>query len=352
MMKKICIVGAGIFGTTLALILSKNKNLIIDLYEKNKDILSETSLKNQQRFHLGYHYPRSKKTILEIKSSAVAFNKFYGINFYGNTKNIYAISKKKSKLDFKKYCKKLNTFGLETKKKNFNIFSDLIEGSIITKEKILNYFKFKAAVKKKLKSNKKINLKLKKKFTKSNLDNYHKVIVCTYSNNNSLLRDFGIKSSILIKKRYELVEKIVVKMPETLKKTSLVILDGNFLNFDPFIGTNYHLLSVVKKSKIEIIEKKFPNFKNFKKNYLKYEFINDLKNSNFNNFIKFGKKFVPALSEAKYIKSTYVVRCVDISKNNQSRNTNIKQYGDKIITVFSGKWNNCVKVSKQISKLI
>jgi len=57
-MKKICIVGAGLFGTTLALMLAKDKKNHIDLYEKKKDILSETSLKNQQRFHLGYHYPR------------------------------------------------------------------------------------------------------------------------------------------------------------------------------------------------------------------------------------------------------------------------------------------------------
>ena len=50
----------GFFGISIALILSKNKNYQIDLYERKKEILSETSLKNQQRFHLGYHYPRSK----------------------------------------------------------------------------------------------------------------------------------------------------------------------------------------------------------------------------------------------------------------------------------------------------
>ena len=42
-MKKICIVGAGLFGTTLALMLAKDKKNHIDLYEKKKDILSETS---------------------------------------------------------------------------------------------------------------------------------------------------------------------------------------------------------------------------------------------------------------------------------------------------------------------
>ena len=80
--KKICIVGAGLFGCTIALVLSK-AGYFVDLYEKNPDIMSETSLKNQQRFHLGYHYPRSSKTISEIKSSFNIFTKFYGKRILG-----------------------------------------------------------------------------------------------------------------------------------------------------------------------------------------------------------------------------------------------------------------------------
>ena len=104
-MKKICIVGAGLFGTTLSLILSKNKNFEIDIFEKNNDILCETSLKNQQRFHLGYHYPRSEKTVREIKKSSNDFTKFYGKNIFGKTNNIYGISDIESKLTYKQYSK-------------------------------------------------------------------------------------------------------------------------------------------------------------------------------------------------------------------------------------------------------
>ncbi len=351
-MKKICIIGAGLFGTTLALVLAKNKNIKIDLYDKKSDILSDTSLKNQQRFHLGYHYPRSKKTVSEIKQSSVDFIRFYGNNIFGSTQNIYAISNKSSKLNFSQYCKKLNYLGLKVVKKNYTFFSNLIENSIITNEKNLDYFKIKDIIKKKIKESSKINLKLKNTVTKKDIVNYDKVIICTYSNNNYLLKKLGVNQNILMKKRYELVEKIVVKMPKELKTKSVVILDGNFLNFDPFIGTNYHLLSSVKESKVEIIKSIFPSFKNIKKKYLKNNFIKDIKNSNFKNFIKFGKEFVPLIAKARYIKSTYVTRCVDISKNSQNRKTTLKFYGDKIITVFSGKWNNCVSVSERINKLI
>ena len=144
----------------------------------------------------------------------------------------------------------------------------------------------------------------------------------------------------------------MAKIPKKFRNLSIVILDGNFLNFDPFIGTNYHLLSVVKESKIEIIKNKFPKFKNYKKKYLKYTFINNKKNSNFKKFIDYGSKLVPLLSKAKYIKSAYVVRCIDISKSNQNRKTMINLYQNKVITVFSGKWNNCVTISNQIKKLI
>ena len=142
-MKKICIVGAGLFGTTLSLILSKNKNFEIDVFEKNNDILCETSLKNQQRFHLGYHYPRSVNTVKEIKKSSNEFIKFYGKNIFGKTNNIYGISDFGSKLTYDKYSKIIKKFKLKLKKINISLFSKLVNNSIITEEKNLDYFKIK-----------------------------------------------------------------------------------------------------------------------------------------------------------------------------------------------------------------
>ena len=44
-------------------ILQSNGNYDVDLYEKEKTILCGASRANQMRFHLGYHYPRSLKTL-------------------------------------------------------------------------------------------------------------------------------------------------------------------------------------------------------------------------------------------------------------------------------------------------
>ena len=61
---KIAVIGSGFFGITLGLFLSK-KN-IVDVFEKKNSILNGASSANQFRFHLGYHYPRSQKTVDEI----------------------------------------------------------------------------------------------------------------------------------------------------------------------------------------------------------------------------------------------------------------------------------------------
>ena len=55
---KIAIIGAGWFGCHLASEL-KNDGHSILLFEKEKDIFAGASGNNQNRLHLGYHYPRS-----------------------------------------------------------------------------------------------------------------------------------------------------------------------------------------------------------------------------------------------------------------------------------------------------
>ena len=146
--KKIAIVGAGLFGCTISLILSKKYD--VDLYEKKSDILNEASMCNQFRFHNGFHYPRSVKTVNEIKISNKAFIKFYGKDVFGITKNYYSVAKNLSLTDYSQYLTFLKRNKLNfTEKKNCKHMSSEIEGTILSDEKILNYFKIKKKIRKK-----------------------------------------------------------------------------------------------------------------------------------------------------------------------------------------------------------
>ena len=93
---KIAIVGAGFFGLTLGLILSKKHK--VEIFEKKKSIMHGASSANQFRFHLGYHYPRSQKTIIEINKSKDLFISYFGPNIFGKTSNYYLVARE-SKLN-------------------------------------------------------------------------------------------------------------------------------------------------------------------------------------------------------------------------------------------------------------
>jgi hypothetical protein len=348
MKKKIAVIGAGFFGLTISLILSKKFQ--VDIYEKENEILGGASRANQLRFHHGYHYPRSQKTVNEVLKYKEEFIKFYGKNIFGKTENYYGISKLNSKTNFKNYMKFLRKNNFFYKRVYLKEFSHLVSGQILSDEKNLNYFFFKKKV---LRLIKKANVKIyyKKEFEKKNLEYYHKVIVCTYSQNNQVLKKIGITK--LKKFKYELVEKIVIKLPNFFRNKSFMILDGKFVSLDPYLGTNYHLLSDVKHSKLKIKKSFFPNFKgNFEK-FIGKNAIKNLNQSNFKKFIKSGSRYLPFLAKAKYIKSFYIIRTIMLNKEKTDERLNyIQQYNKKVISVLSGKWNTALGVAFNLFKLI
>ena len=344
---KIAIIGAGFFGSTIALKLSKKHS--VDLFEKEKEILNKASKINQFRFHLGYHYPRSNKTLKEIKSSFRLFINFFSNKVFEKTINYYAVANKRSKVSYKKYLHILKKYKLKYKitNKKFPEISNLI----LTEEKVLNYFKFKKIIKQKL-LNSRVNLRLNEELKKKDIKNYDKVIVCTYSNNNTLLENLTEKKR-LNKNRYELIEKIIIQLPKKYKNKSYVVVDGKFVCLDPYLGTSYHLLSDVKNSKLEVIKKVEPIFKSSKKKYLDDKIHKNLNISNFKKFIEHGSIYLPFLRKAKYVGSFFIVRTIkkNVEKTDE-RVGDIKKIDKKFISILSGKWNTCVNIANRVDKLL
>jgi hypothetical protein len=349
MKKKIAVIGAGFFGISIALILKKHD---VTIFERNKDILLGASKKNQLRFHKGYHYPRSLKTLKEIEKLNHHFTNFFKKSILGTTKNYYAVANKGSKVKFSKYIQFLKKNKLPFKQYNglhYNISN--IEGSIVSNESNLNFFKIRDKIINLLKKTK-IKLNLNTKFNKSLIPKFDKIIIACYDQNNIVLKSLNISPKR--KYRYELVEKIVISLPKKFLKKSFMVLDGEFVSLDPFLGTKNHLLSDVKNSKIEIIKNGyFPNFKDYRKKYLNRGVIKNLKVSNFKKFISRCSKFIPILKKAKYKGSFFVTRSIEINKEKSDERLNsILNYNKKIYTVHSGKWNTSIGLAKDLAKKI
>lgn len=89
-MKKIAIIGAGIFGTSIAVELSKNE-FQVDLYETEPDIMLKASKNNHNRIHYGYHYPRSIETANQSLEGLISFYGKYKDSIINSFPNYYCI---------------------------------------------------------------------------------------------------------------------------------------------------------------------------------------------------------------------------------------------------------------------
>ena len=342
------IVGAGFFGVSIAIKIRENFNKSkVTICEKKENILLSASGKNQFRCHLGFHYPRSDRTIQECKKSFLDFDKYFN-NTYLNTENYYAISNKNSKINFDNYLKSLNRNHLKYKIiKNDLLNQKTIQGSIKVDEKIISISLARRKLWKILKSlHVNINLNTEIFLNKNTFDNYDHVILCTYDQNNENLRniDFIEKQ----KYYYQLVEKIIVKPPKIFQNKSFVILDGPFLCIDPYEKKNYSILGSVRKSVIKSTNSKFYNFN-------KFPDINKYicENNNLSLFLNIKKDFTKYFlnfEKTEYFKSFYVVRATKKNKNDE-RITKIYQK-NKLITVFSGKWVNCISTANKIVQML
>lgn len=252
---KIAIIGAGWVGCHLALKLKDAHEVV--LYEEDS-VFSKTSLKNQNRLHLGFHYARSSLTRDLCKNT---FNRF--LNEYNDLvsnipNNIYAIPGADSLIDLETYLKIFDGWSYEKVEPEY---LNNIEGSIRVDEKYIDPIKSKKFFTEKLQ-----DVIVKKKITKGDLaklqKDYDLILNCT---NNVLNKNENVD--------YQLNSLFIYEKISDVQFGALTLVDGPLFSIFPYLDDTY-LLSHVKHSpdtsmtndeKVELMEKDvlkyFPDFK-------------------------------------------------------------------------------------------
>lgn len=346
---KIVVVGGGIFGSTIAIKLAQN-GFKVDLYEKEHDLLQAASGINQYRLHRGYHYPRSKETALSSKHSEDSFRKEYGAAILDQNEHYYVLAKDKSRVsgeDFLTFCRECE---LEYEEVELDhVYSHMVEVTIKGRESIIDPLQLKEIVKKKIAKNN-VKLFLSQAFLSEQVKNYNLVINCTYANLNSILKN---SPEAMKHYQFELCEKPVLKLPESFKNKSIVVLDGPFFCIDPYSDTGYHVMGNVVHAIHATNVGLYPEIPKEFLPLLNRGVIRNPSVTNIDKFIKTAKEFMPELKDAKHIGSMYTVRTVlpDVDLTDE-RPTLVTRIGDTIINVFSGKIGNCVEAANEVLRLL
>ena len=333
MKKSFCIIGAGWYGLHLAIELKKKYNVTI--FEKKKDIFLGSSGFNQFRAHEGFHYPRSSKTIDEIKKNSIKFKKKYSFGLKFLNKNIYTIAKESSLLDFDSYLALLKQKKLKFKKIKKVSYLKNIEGIININEGVILNNKIKKYFIKNLRKNIIFhsNIKLNKKL----IDSYDFILDCT---NNEL------SFNNLIKHHFILTISLVYKKIGKKNIFPTTIMDGELPSLFPYAdkknlwtlthSRHTHIKSFKSQSEIEKYKKKI----NKKK-------ILEIKNNMENSLKHFYPNF---LKDFKLVDYFFSQKC--LPKNKSSERLLYFKKQNKIISYFSPKIQNIFSAEAHIKKLL
>ena len=340
---RICVLGAGWFGCFIAYELIK-KGHLVDVYEREKDIFQNASGNNQNRLHLGFHYPRSKLTIKLSSNGYKIFKKKLKLFSKKITNNFYAISSSKgNKINFKKYCSilKFNKLKFKNTDRSFLPYLKNIEGIIKCDEEMILVNKAKKYYKSKLKRNIFFNHEIKtiKKKNKNFIvakKEYEIVINCTWF-------------QFLNKKIKNLLyEYCTIFLYKSVKKNhpAITIMDGPFFTLYPWDQNKSYGLYSVKNSRI-IIDKNFNNLKKKVSKTVNNSFLETVRKKTEQEYTHFYPSFKKNFRFVKFLNSYRTI----LKNKNDSRVCLVSEKNN-FIDIMSGKIDHVFYALKKVKQCL
>jgi len=329
-MSIIIIVGGGWYGCHIALFL-KSYGYNVTIIEKNSDIFDNSSFYNQNRLHLGYHYPRDYATRSLCQNN---FDKFVGKYncVIDNIENNYYLIADSSIIDYETYKsiyihEKFNFDIVENKLfKNTNSNLIKVNEQVINSDKIKKYFSDTLA-------EKNINIILNTEVLSVN--NIDDVVHVNCDNNNyncDILLDCTYNQLCLSSKKYiyEVTISLVFKKIKNIDFGAITIMDGNFLSLYPR-DTDNQLFTLTDVEYTPLL--KSENYNDIKNYVISNEKIEYIKGKMIDKCNYYYPEFENDFEYVSYFTSK---KTKNISATD-SRDINIEEIDNNIISVNCGK---------------
>ena len=232
-MSNIAVVGAGFYGSYIALKLADKGHKVILIDPKQDD--KNATLHCQARLHSGMFYVRSIKDLLSCARNFTKFLKIFKPYIYSEFNSYYLIDKN-SKVDFDSYKNICKETGLKTKEVKLDyVNSNSVQGILKTNEFSINTSELLFSLRDKCKNHSNITFikdyadslketdKILINLLNSDPITVDKVVLTAYGNNFSLLKSLNYKIP-----EFNNYKIPVIKFKDNLPKDCHAVVDGDF----------------------------------------------------------------------------------------------------------------------------
>jgi len=357
-MKKVAIIGAGIFGLEIAtqLITSGNK---VSIFESKPDIFSGATGNSILRLHLGLHYPRDLETAIQSRNGYETFIKKYRDCVNLSFNNFYALSSAKSKvneIEFQNFTKKaridiksipiqdLNDLGVDTNK---------ISKAWSCKEGVIDLLKMKERFMNQITPETKIYLnteilqaeKIKNiwQLTDKYMNEYEYdfVVRATYGTDRIKSNTTGIEN-----RQIEYQKTFIIEVQTNQAIFGLTVIDGDFITVLPKgFGSTFLVYAPSPSVLAKFTGNKYP------------EQWDSLENFDFNLAQKIladrFRHWLPGIKRFKILTNYHTVRSIPPNVTETDKRVSLLEIkADGFIDVLSGKIDHCIEISLAVNQLI
>lgn len=358
-MKRVAVIGAGVFGCTTAIELSAFSN--VTLFEKSSSVLSGASRHNQLRHHSGFHYPLSFETAREIQQAKSLFESQYGDCIRFDIESYYAVSSKAHEIPPKRYLASCSLYGL-----NYEIVSppkwfspDSVSLCVRTDEGVYDIDKLAEKINNKIYDLPSITVKLNTVVTELSFtdchiissicngarseEEYDFVIDCSYG-----LADFTRKNYPYARAsiRKELTEVLLLDLD--IPPHCATVIDGPFCSLTSTTKQNKFILSHAVHSLHSRLYSEDLDLISETDHLVGLE-----SSSNRQKILGESTKYFPFLKRATAIESIYCTKGISpFSSEVWERPTKIVNEGHGLYKIIGGKILTSVYNAKEIVQLI
>lgn len=358
----VVIIGGGFYGCSLALQM-KNYFSKVVVIEKEEDLMQRASLINQARVHNGYHYPRNIITAYRSFANFPRFIEEFKDCIVDDFIKLYAIARNGSKVNAFQFKEMFKGIGAPVEKANVQ-YEKLFNKELIEEVFLVKEFAFDAVTLKEMMKCRLEDAGIEIRYNtevihveKQNSSEYIQLDIknnesiqsklvfnCTYSQINKLMKDSRLP---LIPMKQELTEMALIQMPEELSDIGITVMDGPFFSTMPYPSKKLHSLSHVRYT---------PHFSwNDQEHFINgHKYLSDIKiESNYLYMLKDAQRYIPLISEAKYIESIYEIKAV-LLQNEEDDGRPIlyrENYGiEGFYNIMGGKIDNIYDVLERIQE--
>ena len=363
MSKKIsvAVVGCGIFGAMAALRLAQ-KGASVTLFDRQDAALRGASFNNQNRLHLGFHYPRDDETARQCIRGFQSFRDEFSECIVEGFPNAYFIASQGSFVTAEQYLLFCQRLGLSYERIDVSAFKPSVQEvdlGVVCDEVVYDCSVLRTLVMQKLAI---VNIRPRfnaeiteiKRAGKSFILDvngqsegaFDAVVNCTYADINRITQQLGYS---VLERQFEYTMVPIIKWDQSA--VGITIMDGPFMTVLPFGLTGNFLLYHVDHTVVE----------RFIGNEMPKDWFDLTKTPSsridgqklFERMRKACSSFVPALQSARLVGFLQGPRVVLANRDVTDARPSIIQKHDKnYLSVFTGKIDHCVWVADEIATLL